>query len=167
MALHNTDQSKTLADSVVEPWIVEQRWDLTYQHTADPVTATFLRTLRDEGKLLGVRCPICKRVLAPPRPICDRDFCKTAEFVELSLAGTLELYTIVYLPIDGLPEPPYVLAYVRPGGADTSIPGFVKGLDLLDLDSALARLKIGRPVDIVLAPNRVGRITDLWFSLRE
>jgi uncharacterized protein len=106
-------------------WIVEQRWNLTYQHTADEVTATFLRALREEGRLLGIRCPRCQRVLAPPRPICDRDFCRTEGWVELERAGTLELFTIMYLAIDGLPEPPYVLAYVRPDGADTALPGFL------------------------------------------
>ena len=55
-------------DTGTEPFVIDQRWDLTYNHTADPVTAHFLRTLRDEGKLLGIRCPVCERVLAPPRP---------------------------------------------------------------------------------------------------
>lgn len=147
-------------------WIVEQRWDLTYQHTADPTTATFLRTLRDDAKLLGSRCPVCRRVLAPARPICDRDFCRTEDMVELAPAGTLELFTIVHLAIDGLPEPPYVLAYVRPDGADTSLPGFVEGVDLSSDAAAVAALQIGSEVEIAFRQERVGRITDLFFRLR-
>jgi uncharacterized protein len=58
----------------LDSWIVEQTWNITYTHSADPVTAHFLRTLRDEGRLLGIRCPKCGRVIAPPRPVCDRDF---------------------------------------------------------------------------------------------
>lgn len=148
-------------------WIVEQRWDLTYQHTADEVTAHFLRTLRDEGRLLGITCPVCKRVLAPPRPICDEDFCRTDGWVELSPRGTLELFTIMYLAIEGLPQPPYVLAYVRPEGADTALPGFLDGIDLSDRDAALAELRVGRAVDIALRPERVGRMTDVYFGLAE
>jgi uncharacterized OB-fold protein len=147
------------------PWIVEQRWDLTYQHTADEVTAHFLRTLRDEGRLLGIKCPVCERVLAPPRPICDRDFCRTEGWVDLEMAGTLELFTIMFLRIEGLPDPPYVLAYVTPNGADTAIPGFLQGVDLTDIDAAREELQIGRRVEIVLRPERVGRITDLYFTL--
>ena len=148
-----------------EPWIVEQHWDITYTHSADPVTATFLRTLRDEGRLLGIRCPVCQRVLAPPRPICDRDFCRTSDWVELGMTGTLELFTIMYLAIDGLPNPPYVLAYVTPDGADTAIGGFLEGVDLTSTDAALADLRIGAPVTIELRDERRGRITDLYFRL--
>ncbi|MCW2952469.1 MAG: hypothetical protein JWQ48_1639 [Conexibacter sp.] len=151
---------------VTEPWIVEQRWDLTYQHTADVTTATFLRTLRDDKQLLGTRCPVCERVLAPARPICDRDFCRTEGFVELEPAGTLELFTIMHLAIDGLPEPPYVLGYVKPHGADTALPGFVEGVDLSSDATAVAELKIGREVEIAFREERVGRITDLFFRLR-
>lgn len=154
-------------EASTEPWIIEQRWDLTYNHSADPITAHFLRTLRDEGKVLGVRCPRCGRVLAPPRPICDRDFCETDGWVELERTGTLELFTIMYLAIDGLPDPPYVLAYVKPGGADTAIGGFLEGLDLSSTEAALARLRVGAPVTIELRDERQGRITDLYFRLAE
>ena len=148
-------------------WIVEQRWDLTYQHTADDVTAHFLRTLRDEGRLVGIKCPECKRTLAPPRPICDEDFCRTEGWVDVEMHGTLELFTIMYLAIDGLPEPPYVLAYVKPENADTAIPGFLEGIDLSDREAALAELRIGRAVEIELRPERVGRMTDVYFRLAD
>ncbi len=150
-----------------EPWIVEQQWDLTYTHSADAVTAHFLRTLRDEGRLLGVRCPVCRRVLAPPRPICDRDFCEVGDWVELELAGRLELFTIMYLAIEGLPEPPYVLAYVKPDGADTAIGGFLDGVDLSSPQAALERLAVGARVAIELRDERQGRITDLRFRLAD
>ena len=149
-----------------QPWVIEQRWDLTYNHSADPITAHFLRTLRDEGKVLGIRCEVCGRVLAPPRPICDRDFVEPAGgWVELGTEGTLELFTIMYLAIDGLPEPPYVLAYVKPDGADTAIGGFLEGVDLSSPEKATEQLTIGDRVNIALRDERQGRITDLYFTL--
>jgi uncharacterized OB-fold protein len=148
-----------------QPWIIEQRWDLTYTHSADPVTAHFLRTLRDEGKVLGIKCETCGRVLAPPRPICDRDFVETKGWVELGMTGTLELFTIMYLAIDGLPDPPYVLAYVRPDGADTAIGGFLEGVDLSSPERATEQLTIGDQVTIKVRDERQGRITDLYFTL--
>ena len=157
----------TTESAVRDPWVIDQRWDLTYQHTADDVTAHFLRTLRDEGRLLGITCPVCKRVLAPARPICDHDFCRTEGWVELELRGTLELFTIMFLEIQGLPKPPYVLAYVRPNGADTAIAGFLEGVDLTDVDAAVAQLRVGRPVEIALRSERVGRMTDVFFRLTE
>jgi len=148
-----------------EPFVIDQHWDLTYSHTADPVTATFLRTLRDEGRLLGIRCPVCERVLAPPRPICDRDFCETEGWVDLELEGTLELFTVMNLQIAGLPEPPYVLAYVTPVGADTAIAGFLDGVDVTSVQAAAGELKLGAPVSIKLRDERQGRISDLYFEL--
>ena len=148
-----------------EPFVIDQRWDLTYNHSADPVTAHFLRTLRDEGKLLGIRCPVCELVLAPPRPICDRDFCETEGWVELGMSGTLELFTVVNLAIAGLPDPPYVLAYVKPEGADTAIAGFLDGVDLSSVQAAAAELEVGAPVSIKLHDQRQARITDLYFEL--
>ena len=150
-------------DTGTEPFVIDQRWDLTYNHTADPVTAHFLRTLRDEGKLLGIRCPVCERVLAPPRPFCDRDFCETEGWVELGSTGTLELFTVMNLAISGLPDPPYVLAYVTPDGADTAIGGFLEGVDLSSIDAAVAQLEVGAKVGIELREQRQGRITDLFF----
>ena len=152
--------------TTVEPLVVDQHWDLTYNHTADPVTAHFLRSL-GEGKLLGIKCPVCERTLAPPRPICDRDFCETEGWVELALTGTLELFTIMNLKIAGLPEPPYVLAYVKPEGSDTAIGGFLDGVDLTSFDDALTRLKVGAPVEIKFKDQREGRITDLYFQLAD
>ena len=154
-----------MSTHALETMIIEQRWDLTYNHSADPVTAHFLRTLRDEGKMLGIRCPVCRRVLAPPRPICDRDFCETDGWVELGSSGTLELFTIMYLAIQGLPDPPYVLAYVRPDGADTAIGGFLEGVDLSSPQAATAQLQLGSPVTIEMRDQREGRITDLYFRL--
>jgi uncharacterized OB-fold protein len=85
--------------------------------------------------------------------------------VELGLHGTLELFTIMYLAVDGLPDPPYVLAYVRPEGASTAIPGVLHGVDLSSPVAALKQLHIGRPVEIQLASERRGHITDLSFAL--
>jgi uncharacterized protein len=148
-----------------EPWIVEQRWDLTYRHTADPAAAAFFRALRDDAKLLGVRCPECGRVLVPPRGSCDRDFQETTELVEVASEGTIELFTIMYHRIHGLPEPPYAIAYVRPDGADTALVNFVRGVDLEDRDAALAALAIGNRAAIRFADERRGDMTDFYFEL--
>jgi uncharacterized OB-fold protein len=154
------------AGGTAVPMIVEQRWDLQYTHTADAVTTDFLRTLRDDGKIIGVTCPECERVLVPPREMCDRDFCETGGRVELPLVGTLELFTIMHLAVDGLPEPPYVLAYVRPDGANTALPGVLHGVDLSGREVP-AELAIGKRVEIVVADERRGRITDLTFALAD
>jgi uncharacterized OB-fold protein len=151
--------------NIVEPWIVEQRWDLTYRHAADATAAAFFRTLRDEGRLRGTRCPACSRVLVPPRHFCDRDFVETDGWVDLGDEGTIELFTIVYHQIRGLPEPPYALAYVCPDGADTALVNFVRGVDLRDPEAAQQRLAIGNRARIRYADQREGQMTDFWFDV--
>jgi uncharacterized OB-fold protein len=148
------------------PWVVEQNWDVTYQHVADEVTATFLRTLAEEGRLIGRRCPRCERVLLPPTELCDRDLCPTEEWVDLPLSGTIRAATIVFRPVRGLFDPPYALAYVEVDGADTAIPGLVQGLSLEDPERARAELEPGRPVEVIVAAERAGRISDVGFRLR-
>jgi uncharacterized OB-fold protein len=148
---------------VEEPWVVEQHWDIRYRHTADPVAAHFFRTIRDEGRLVGRRCPACERVLVPPRSFCDRDFIETDEWVDVASEGVIELFTVVYLKTAGLPDPPYALAYVRPDGADTALMNYVRGVNLSDPHSVADRLAIGTRVRIEFAEARAGRVTDFHF----
>jgi hypothetical protein len=147
------------------PWVVEQHWDIRYRHTADPVTAHFLKTIRDEGRLLGRRCSTCDRVLVPARAFCDRDFVETDSWVDLGDEGVIELFTIIYLKTPGLPEPPYALAYVRPDGADTAIMNYVRGVDLSDPHVATEQLAIGARVNIRFDDERQGRVSDFHFEL--
>jgi uncharacterized OB-fold protein len=143
--------------------IVEQHWDIRYQHTADAVAQRFFETLRDEKRLTGITCPKCERVLVPPRPFCDRDFVETDDWVDLGNEGVIELFTVVYLKTPGLPEPPYAIAYVRPDGADTAIMNLVKDVDLSDPAAAAEALAIGSRLRAEFIDDRQGRISDFYY----
>lgn len=143
---------------------IVERWDLTYRHAAGPIVTEFYRRLRDEGRLAGRRCPACRRVLVPPRAFCDRCYRDTEEWVNVGSTGTVEAFTIVYQQFQNLPAPPYAVAYVRLGGADTAILNYVRGVDLADSRRAAHQLRIGTPVRVRLADAREGRITDFWFE---
>ncbi|HTR74810.1 MAG TPA: Zn-ribbon domain-containing OB-fold protein [Solirubrobacterales bacterium] len=159
-----TTKQDSPQSTATEPWIVDQHWDITYQHVADPVAAQFLRTMRDEGKLTGIRCPKCERVLIPPRPFCDRCFVETEGWVDLPPEGVIELFTIVHLRVKGLPDPPYALVYVRPDGADTAIMNYFRGADLSNAAEPPAEVRIGERVGIKFADERTGRMTDFWYE---
>jgi uncharacterized protein len=146
-------------------WTVEASWDIVYQHVADEVTERFLTALREEGRLIGRRCPACERVLLPPAAVCDRDFEATTEWVDLPLSGTLQMSTVVYRPVRGLPAPPNALAYVLVDGADTPIPVRVVGLELDSPEALRAELRPGRAVVLELAAERRGRASDLTARL--
>lgn len=149
-----------------EPVFFEQTWDLSYRHALGSTVGTFLEALRDK-KLLGRRCPACSRVLFPARSFCDRDHVATDEWVEVGHRGTLEMFTIVYEPFPGMRvAPPYVLAYALLEGADTAVVGYVKGLDLSNVEAAAKTLATGTPVDVRFTDSPEGQVTDFWFEVR-
>lgn len=146
------------------PAFFEQTWDLSYRHALGRTVGGFFEGLKAR-RLLGRRCPGCARVLFPARSFCDRCHEPTTEWVEVDQCGTLEMFTIVVEPFMGAPDPPYVLAYVRPDGADTAAVGFLRGLDLDDVDSAALALLATERVTITLAAQPAGCALDFWFEI--
>ena len=146
------------------PRFYEQTWDLSYRHALGQTTGRFLAAL-GEKRLLGRRCPHCERVLVPARSFCDRCMESTDDWIDVGPGGQIEMFTIVYEPFKGLPEPPYALAYVTPDGGSTALVGYVKGLDLTDTTTAVAQLAIGRRVVTRFSKRPRGVATDYWFEL--
>jgi hypothetical protein len=99
-----------------------------YSYTAGATTTLFLKKLL-EGKIVGQRCPICKGVYVPPRGSCPRDGVATEEEVEVAHTGTVESFTINYIPIpDGDVDPPFVSANIVLDGADLSFMHLISGI---------------------------------------
>lgn len=161
----NTQQ--TAATPVDEPEVEtafhEQTWDLSYRHALGTTTSAFLQGL-SEGRILGRRCDTCQRLLVPARSFCDRCHVDTGQWFEVGIEGVVEMFTVVYEGFKGLPEPPYALAYVTLDGADTALPGYVRGLDLSDADAVAERLAIGSRVRTAFADEPTGTVADYWFE---
>jgi hypothetical protein len=91
---------------------------LRVEHTASPQETIYLLALQ-EGRLVGQRCPRCRKVYIPPRGACPRDGVPTDEEVELPDRGVVTTFCIVNVPFMGQKiTPPYVAAYVLLDGAD-------------------------------------------------
>jgi len=149
----------------IEPVYFEQTWDLSYRHSLGSTVGGFLEGVRNK-ELLGRRCPECQRVLFPARSFCDRDHVSTTDWVKVGLTGTLEMFTIVCEPFPGMRvPPPYVLAYALLEGADTAVVGYVKGLDLSDVNAAAAGLSLGTALTVEFTEEPRGEVTDFWFEL--
>lgn len=118
---------------------------LHYEHTASPEESAFLRGLT-EGRLLGQRCPVCRKVYVPPRPACPTDGVPTEEEVELADRGTVTTFCIVDVPFLGQRiTPPYVAAYVLLDGADIAFLHLVLGC-------AADEVRMGMRVEAVWKP---------------
>jgi uncharacterized OB-fold protein len=49
-------------------------------------------------KISGTRCKVCGRIHLPPRVICDHCQSQNLEIIELAGNGTLQAYSVVYVP---------------------------------------------------------------------
>ena len=60
----------------------------------------FYHQLRERGKMVTVRCPGCRRILLPPKPVCG--VCKIPvgdDWVELSGKGTVLDFAFIQQPM--------------------------------------------------------------------
>jgi hypothetical protein len=118
----------------VEPVeIVTTPVSLSVMHSASGNETTYLRGL-EQGKLIGQRCPQCRKVYIPPRGACPVDGVPTVEDVELPDRGIVTTFCVVNVPFMGQKiQPPYVAAYVLLDGADIALMHLILECDAADV----------------------------------
>ena len=118
---------------------------LEYLHTASHEESRFLRGLM-EGRLLGQRCPVCRKVYVPARSSCPVDGVATVEQVELPDRGTITTFCIVNVPFLGQRiTPPYVAAYVLLDGADIAFLHLILECSVQDVRMGMRVQAVWRP----------------------
>ncbi len=133
--------------------------DMPVEHlyTAGVAGERFLRELKDNARIVAVRCPECQANLLPPRQYCERCFSETTEWVPLTGRGVVHSYTLVGVDLDGKPlADPVPVAVIKLDGADGSLVHYLGEL-------GGARLRVGLPVEPVFRPaeERTGSIRDI------
>ncbi|MEV6599989.1 OB-fold domain-containing protein [Actinoplanes sp. NPDC051346] len=99
---------------------------LHYRHTTSVEEDRYLRALA-QGRLLGQRCPVCRKVYVPPR-VCPADGVPPEEEVAVADRGTITTFCVVNVPFAGQRlEPPYVVAQVLLDGADIPLSHLIVG----------------------------------------
>ncbi|HWS38561.1 MAG TPA: OB-fold domain-containing protein, partial [Actinoplanes sp.] len=84
---------------------------LHYTHTTSVEEDRYLRALAG-GRIIGQRCPACRKVYVPPR-VCPADGVVPGEVVEVTDHGTVTTFCVVNVPFAGQRlTPPYVVAQV-------------------------------------------------------
>ncbi|MCX5999105.1 MAG: Zn-ribbon domain-containing OB-fold protein [Chloroflexi bacterium] len=136
-------------------FIVEGKIDLPATFSAGAVASRFFIEIRDNKKIMGLRCPQCNRVYVPPRATCKRCFGKLSEWCEVSDKGTLLAYAISHQANAAQPvQPPIVYGIVQLDGADTGIVHMIGEVDC-------ERLHVGLRLQAVFKDKRVGDILDI------
>jgi len=137
-------------------FVQEGKMALPNQYFAGRVGSKFIISLRDENKILGVKCNTCNKVYVPPREYCEKCLEKLDEnWIELGGEGVITNYTIVNYNDKHLPRrAPYILAMIKVDGADTPFAHIVEGIAPEDV-------KIGMRVKAFFADNTTNTILDL------
>lgn len=130
-----------------------------YTYAVGALGSRFFIELRDNKKIMGIRCPQCKLVYMPPRSVCGKCFSQLSEWVEVSDKGTILTYTVVnYKEATHPPDvnPPFVYGVVQLDGADTGITHLISGVDP-------EKVTIGMKVQAVFKEKREGNILDIKY----
>ncbi len=139
----------------LEPVVVHQDLKVPYRYSMGPVSSRFFIEIRDNQKIMGIRCPQCDVVFVPPRATCGRCFSQLQEWVEVGNQGTLETYTQVRYSTPVQPAAaPFYYGVIKPDGADTGLAHMIG-----DLKGKEPR--IGMRVQAVFREDREGNILDI------
>jgi uncharacterized OB-fold protein len=119
---------------------------LDYVYTPGTASSRFLRGLA-ERRILGQRCPACRKVYVPPRGACPTDGVPTTDEVELPHTGTVTTFCVVNVQFYGQAmEVPYVSALILLDHSDIPI------MHLLQ-EVAAADVHMGMRVEAVWVPD--------------
>lgn len=125
--------------------ILEEAIQLEFTYAAGETASRFLVALRDDKKVLGLRCQKCERVFCPPRASCPDCCVACEEMVEVGPMGKLVSWTEV--PGKG------VMGLVKFEGADTAM--------LHRILSAVSELEVGCAMELHFADERSASILDI------
>jgi uncharacterized OB-fold protein len=118
---------------------------LDYRYAASPEESAFYRGLH-EGRIVGQRCPACRKVYVPPRSACPADGTPTSEEVEVAQTGTITTFCIVNVPFLGQKiTPPYVSAYVLLDGADIAVLHLILGVEAAEVRMGMRVRAVWKP----------------------
>jgi len=139
-----------------DSYVVEGKLALPYTYFAGRVGSTFITTIRDQQKIMGVKCNTCDKVFVPPRQTCERCLEDIQDnWVELGNSGEVVTFTVVRYDDKHLPrKAPFVLAMVKLDGADTPMVHILEGVDIDDV-------QIGTKVRAVFAKITTNTVLDI------
>ncbi|MBI2432469.1 MAG: OB-fold domain-containing protein [Candidatus Hydrogenedentes bacterium] len=151
-AIHNPQSELILSRQVLS---IPQRF------ATGPIMGRFLRELRDNKRILALRCKKNGRFLLPPREVDAWSMTEGDEWVEVGPEGAVRDFDIVYYaspdPLTGeTREVPYVIAWIQLDGVEGDAPLW----HLLKVDD-LAQVHSGLRVRAVFAEHRHGAMEDI------
>jgi hypothetical protein len=141
----------------LEPVVVHQDLKVPYRYSMGATTSRFFIEIRDNQRIMGIRCPRCNVVFVPPRTTCARCFSQLHDWVEVGKQGTLETYTQVHYSTPVQPAAaPFYYGVIKLDGADTGLAHRVGEL-------AGKEPRIGMRVQAIFREERKGNMLDILY----
>ncbi|MGW1602502.1 Zn-ribbon domain-containing OB-fold protein [Streptomyces eurythermus] len=101
---------------------------LDYTYSPGRAQSAYIDALSTR-RIVGERCPSCRKVYVPPRGACPTCGVATAEQVDVGPRGTVTTFCIVNIKAKNLDiEVPYVYAHIALDGADLSLHARIGGI---------------------------------------
>ncbi|MBV6494117.1 MAG: hypothetical protein LDLANPLL_02143 [Turneriella sp.] len=117
----------------------------------------FLRTLRDEKKILANKCPKTGKVFVPPKLNSPTTLEPITEFLTLDGTGKVMAFTQRHYESAAAPKDlPRIYALVLLDGATQAIPHFLGEVDF-------SQIHVGMRVKAVFREERTGHILDIMY----
>jgi len=130
-----------------------------FHYSAGRHVSRFLVELRDHARIVGIKCPQCGMVYAPPKELCDPCFTEMHEAVEVGPGGVIKNCTTLHAafvdPETGETRPvPYAFGNVQLDGSDSLIQNYLVAEDP-------SKIKVGARVEIEFREERTGNMRDI------
>lgn len=155
------------ADDLAEP--IEQIdyvMTLDYRHAYGSYYGTLFDGVESGRRIRGSKCSKCRRVLLPPRALCDACFAPASEWADVAETGTIQASSVVHVEFLGQrKKPPYVYAEIVLDGASTRLIHMVGNVDAEKAKIAAAP---GARVRAIWSDRHTGSLGDIeHFELIE
>ncbi|MCB2049896.1 MAG: OB-fold domain-containing protein [Novosphingobium sp.] len=133
---------------------------LPYEHAYGPYYGRMFDEIRENGRVMGVRCTNADVALLPPREIDDISHKKTGTWKTCADTGTIRGCSIINMEFVGQTrEPPYVYAEIVLDGASTRL---IHMIEIDDVEDAKKRIKPGTRVRAIWTEGeRKGSMSDI------
>lgn len=139
---------------------------LEYEHAYGNYYGTLFDGIADRRHIRGVQCPSCESVLVPPRPLCEKCYVRTQQWVDLPDTGVVQGCSVVHIEFVGQRvPPPYVYAEIMLDGASTRLIHTVGGLSAED--ARAGGVRPGSRVRAVWSDRRTGSLSDIDYFVVE
>jgi uncharacterized OB-fold protein len=138
-------------------WLGDMEAD--YIYTLGKAGERFFKEIKDNGRIMGAKCPNCRSIYVPARMYCEKCFAKLEGWVDVGDKGIVHTFTVATIDVDGKKlEEPTIYALIK-------FKGTCGGLIHKIRETKPEKLKIGMKVEAVLRPplERKASINDIKY----